>query len=90
MEILQENSEGLNASKLFFDKLISAWYPNRDVVYSTKHPSKINFTEVDNFDNDLSQLLRSVQIHKCTESYCLKKKSIHPKKAVVLNFQKKL
>ena len=65
----QENEHILS----YFDKLISAVNPNPDCKRSEEHPSRKRFREVHDYDEDVAQLLRTVQRHtKCSKDYCLR------------------
>ena len=80
----------LNEMKIFFDKFISTWHPNPEVSFSEKHPSKLNFTEIQDHEIDYNQSIRSVQIHTCKDNYCLRKKRFSNSKICRFRFPKQL
>jgi hypothetical protein len=68
-KIKPNDFEKINKTKLFFDNLIECIQPDLNANY-IEHPSKYRLSEVNNRENDLSCLVKAVQIHKCRLNYC--------------------
>lgn len=63
----------------YFDGLISAWNPNKDLSPSNIHPCQIRLQDIENIVtiriDDYTRLLNKVQRHTvCSANYCLRKK----------------
>ncbi|KAK3931895.1 ATP-dependent DNA helicase [Frankliniella fusca] len=54
----------------YFSKLIEAWNPLINPLQSDTHPCRKNYQNVENFEQDLAQLLHMVQRHVCSNDYC--------------------
>ena len=49
-------------------------HPNKSLPASIINPCQLLYSQVSNSDTDLPSLLNRVQIHKCSEAYCLKRR----------------
>ena len=57
----------------YFSKLVEAWNPQPDVISPDTHPCRVSYQSIEDFEEDLAQLLLKVQMHsKCSPDYCYK------------------
>lgn len=57
----------------YFSDLVEAWNPHVNADDADSHPCRKTYQEVENFEEDLAQLLQKVQRHtKCANDYCFK------------------
>ncbi|KAK3911536.1 ATP-dependent DNA helicase [Frankliniella fusca] len=71
--------------KTYFQGLISAINPNSNVDMPEKHPCEVRYGEVQDFETDISQLLKKVQRHtRCSPGYCLR---LNKQKETVCRFR---
>ena len=57
----------------YFSKLVDATNPNINVDHPDIHPCRTSYSQVENFEKDLAQILLKVQRHtKCSNDYCYK------------------
>jgi len=55
----------------YFSKLVDACNPKIDTGEPNTHPCRTTYSEIEDFEEDLAQLLHKVQRHtKCNENYC--------------------
>ncbi|KAK3918035.1 ATP-dependent DNA helicase, partial [Frankliniella fusca] len=72
-ELLNGTEEEKLIVKTYFEGLISAVIPNRNVEIASRHPCEVRFGEVEDAETDISQLLLKVQRHTtCSPGYCLR------------------
>jgi len=75
----------------YFDNLVSTTNPDRSASPAPIHPCRRYFPEVEDPRVDLAQLLNKVQRHtRCTDGYCLRRKSESNHKECRFNFPMKL
>ena len=73
LNLTSQDTERLNQIKIYFDEILSTWHPNPCVIYDT-HPSKLKYLYIDNHEFDYDSLIKAVQMHACSDFYCLRKK----------------
>ena len=74
IDIKPNETEKIKKLKDYFDNLIHAKQTNPTIHYNT-HPSKQHYSETIDDPQNLDQLIKAVQTHKCTKSYCQKNNS---------------
>ena len=72
-DVRPDQPDEIRRLKENFDELVTSWHLDPDEPYDI-HQSKINYTDVENHQIDRNHLCRVVQIHRCSRSYCLRKK----------------
>ena len=73
IDVTHAQPQAMEQLKNYFDTLISTWHPNPNEQYDA-HPSSLHYSQVENHESDYNHLIRAVQTHKCTRSYCLRQR----------------
>ncbi|KAJ1518875.1 hypothetical protein ONE63_011522 [Megalurothrips usitatus] len=87
---LDKNIEKRDEVLKYFSNLISAINPDRNCDEPDTHPCKTRYDDIDNFQEDLSQLLNKVQRHSQHNDHCMRVNRKTKKKACRFNFPKSL
>lgn len=71
--IEEATQEELDAIIEYFNDLISAVNPDKNSAQPDEHPCRIRYNHVTDFQEDLAQLLNTVQRHtECSRDYCIR------------------
>ncbi|KAK3910678.1 ATP-dependent DNA helicase RRM3 [Frankliniella fusca] len=68
--IENESEEYLADVLNYFSNLVEAWNPIINPEQANTHPCRRNYSNVEDFEEDLAQLLHMVQRQVCSENYC--------------------